>query len=481
MVHLHPILALCATLLLPGTAVAQEKEVRPNLALEQYESGAVHEWLMSKKKKSWDRQRDAGLLESSQYPALGYTACKNGIAEAIPGDKSNTFRCNNADLYSFLSHSDLGSKDGEGSSSWGWTSDDGREFVAVGQADGTAFVEITAEGQLVYLGRLPQYSVPSIWREIRVFKNYAIIGSEAVGHGIQIFDLTKLLDIDPASPVVFDAKKDLTGHFSDLPVGRTHNVVVNEERNYVVSVGAAPRDSACRSGLIFIDLTDPSDPWSPGCAPGDGYVHDAQCLVYRGPDKRYEGREICYGYNEDTLTIYDVEDKNSTNIISRTSYAGASYTHQGWVLDVNNQEFLVLDDELDEANAVGPGADGYPVTYIWDIRDLKKPKQTGIYKAKTKSIDHNHYVVDGLIYQSHYGAGLRVLDATSIPRDPTGASICEVAHFDIYPEDDGEVGGGIVEFVGSWSSYAFFKSGYVFINTIERGVWVVKLTKSSCS
>ena len=314
-----------------------------------------------------------------------------------------------------------------------------------------------------------------------MYKHYAIIGSEAEGHGIQIFDLKKLLDIDPANPVLFDKFNDLTGFYADLPIGRTHNVVINEERNYAVSVGAQPRTDACRAGLIFIDLSDPANPTSPGCAAGDGYVHDAQCLVYHGPDDRYEGREICYGYNEDTLTIYDVEDKNGTHIISRTSYEGASYTHQGWVLDVNNQEYLVLDDELDEADKAGPGADGYPVTFIWDIRDLENPKQTGFYKAKTKSIDHNHYVIDGIVYQSHYGAGLRVLDARSIPEDPTGSSVCEVAHFDIYPEDDEEEGGGIVEFVGSWSSYAYFKSGFIFINTIERGAWVVKLTDLNCT
>ena len=45
--------------------------------------------------------------------------------------------------------------------------------------------------------------------------------------------------------------------------------------------------------------------------------------MYRGPDKRYDGKDICYGYNEDSLTIYDVTDKsNVTNIISKTSYVG---------------------------------------------------------------------------------------------------------------------------------------------------------------
>src|SRR6185437_6336930 len=55
----------------------------------------------------------------------------------------------------------------------------------------------------------------------------------------------------------------------------------------------------------------------------------------------------------------------------------------------------------------------------------------------------------------------------------------EAAFFDIYPEDDAMAGGGLVDFVGSWSSYAYFKSGYIFINTIERGAWVVKLTSKT--
>ena len=97
------------------------------------------------------------------------------------------------DLYSFKSHAELGSDGGEGSSSWGWTSPEGREFIAIGQSDGAAFAEISKEGELVYLGRLPQYSVPIIWREIRAYKNYMVIGSEAQDHYVQIFDMTKAL------------------------------------------------------------------------------------------------------------------------------------------------------------------------------------------------------------------------------------------------------------------------------------------------
>jgi len=51
----------------------------------------------------------------------------------------------------------------------------------------------------------------------------------------------------------------------------------------------------------------------------------------------------------------------------------------------------------------------------------------------------------------------------------------EVAHFDVYPEDDKEPLGGTVDFLGSWSSYAMFPSGFIFVNTIERGGFVLKM------
>ncbi|EGY19552.1 hypothetical protein VD0002_g5422 [Verticillium dahliae] len=469
--------------LLASSALAKEVAVNEAVAAELYDSGLVHKAVMDRKMNFWKTARESGVFKSEQYPELNATKCVNGWAEAIVGDRHNTFRCNNVDLVHFLPHIALGSPGAEGSSSWGWTSDDDREFVAVGQYDGTAFIEIGKDGRMTYLGRLPQVTTPSEWREIRSYKHYMIIGSEAPGHGVQIFDMHKLLTIDPANPVVFHPRNDLAAWTNALmPRGNQHNIVVNEELNYFAAVGSQPRtDPNCRSGLNFFDLTDPTNPKSLGCAAGDGYVHDAQCMVYHGPDKRYEGRDICYGYNEDTLTIYDVTNKaNVTNIISRISYEGAAYTHQGWVLDPKNQEYLVMDDELDELRARGPAADGFPVTYIWDIRDLEKPKQTGLYKSKTKAIDHNQYVIDGLNYQSNYGAGLRVFDVSSIPRDPTGASVCEVAWFDLYPEDDNLPGGGDVEFLGTWSSYAYFKSGYVFINSIERGAWTVKLTGTDC-
>ncbi|WDK13068.1 hypothetical protein CGRA01v4_04349 [Colletotrichum graminicola] len=457
-------------------------------AAELYDSGVIHDRLMSMKIAHWEAEEAVGLMNSSQWPRLGYTKCVNGYAEAIPDSPLHKFKCKNMDLYDFVNHATLGSPNTDyrgksGSSSWGWTDpDSGREFIVSGMFDGCAFIEILPEGKMLNLGFLPTYSPVgdrAYWHEIRPYQHYMLIGSELEGHGVQIFDMKKLLDIEPAAaPVLFTNEDDLTGHFIEsLPLGRSHNVVVNEEAKYAVAVGVQPRNEGCMGGLHFYDIEDPSNPVFLGCDGQDGYVHDAQCLIYRGPDAKYNGRDICYGYNEDTLTIYDVSDKKNSKIISRTSYEGATFTHQGWVNDLNWQEWLFMDDEYDEDDLAGPAADGYPVTYIWDIRSLEAPRQTGIFKGTVKGIDHNQYVVGDLLFQSNYGAGVRVWDISSVPEDPTGNSVCEIAYFDIYPEDDSLPGGGAIQFSGTWSSYAYFKSGFIFVNTIERGGYLVKMTK----
>lgn len=68
------------------------------------------------------------------------------------------------DMYDFKSHNELGSANGSGSGSWGWTFF-GREYALIGQSDGVAFAEVMRDGKLQYIGRLPQQhtALPSQW------------------------------------------------------------------------------------------------------------------------------------------------------------------------------------------------------------------------------------------------------------------------------------------------------------------------------
>jgi choice-of-anchor B domain-containing protein len=437
------------------------------------------EHMMDLKTKQWDEARAKGMFGGSKlYKKHDRPVrCRNGYA--------GEYQCNNVDMMSFLSHEDMGSETMEGNDIWGWAQD-GREFGLVGQTDGTAFVEINKYGSLEYLGRLDTHTTNTSWRDIKVIKNHAYIGSEAPDHGLQIFDLTKLMDLKKNkpwwqrfTPVVFDIYNDVTAHFDGF--GASHNIVAHEEVDMIYAVGGREgenaRNTTCAGGMFMVDVSDPASPWSPGCVGIDGYVHDAQCVIYKGPSTQFTGREICFGYNEDTLTIYDMTDKQNVQIISKTDYVGNEYTHQGWLIS-DDMNYLLLDDELDELNQAGPPA-GYAggelnhtTTYIFDVSDITAPVYTGFYQSPAKSIDHNQYTLKGLSYQANYGSGLRVIDVSGIPSDPTGGNIEETGFFDCHPEDDDV--NGVVEFLGTWGVYPYLPSGYVLLNSIERGVYVLK-------
>ena len=146
-----------------------------------------------------------------------YDNARLGAATPVPcvNGKSGPYSCDKVDMLSFLSHSQMGSSTKEGNDIWGkqysrpvsstpskpragWTSPDGREFGAVGQTDGTAFVEIAKAGALKYLGRLPTQTDSSIWRDMKVVNGYVYIGSEAANHGLQVFDMRKVRCVTPS-------------------------------------------------------------------------------------------------------------------------------------------------------------------------------------------------------------------------------------------------------------------------------------------
>lgn len=47
----------------------------------------------------WDAELASGAMDSLRYPELGYAACENGFAAGIPGDRNNTFKCNNVSMF----------------------------------------------------------------------------------------------------------------------------------------------------------------------------------------------------------------------------------------------------------------------------------------------------------------------------------------------------------------------------------------------
>jgi len=353
------------------------------------------------------------------------------------------------DLLAFLSTDDLGSRS-NGNDVWGWTDPlTQREYAIAACASGTSFIDVTNPTQPCVLGFLKTHTVSSSWRDVKVYKDHAYIVSEATNHGMQVYDLTQLRGL-PCTGI-----RDLaeTAFYSEF--GSSHNIAINEETGFAYSVGSR----TCNAGLHIVDIRDPKNPTFAGCFGDDGYVHDTQCVIYRGPDTRYTGKEICFCYNEDSLTIVDVTDKDAMTMISRMEYQGNAYTHQGWLLP--NEAYLLLDDELDELN----GPNRHTRTMLWDVKNLQNPFiQNSFYSSET-AIDHNLYTLGNRAYLSNYVAGLRIYDTT---RAYTGGTMTEVGFFKVCPDRND------VAFAGAWSSYIYFPSGTIVTNTIERGFFVLK-------
>lgn len=372
---------------------------------------------------------------------LSAISCVDGMADTYP--------CQNVDLLSFLPLSDIGG--GSGNDIWGWTDPvTGQEFALMGRTSGAAFVDISDPENPVYLGNLPTHTGNSIWRDIKVYADHAYIVSEASGHGMQVFDLTQLRNVT-TPPVTFSE----TAHYDDL--GSAHNIVINEDSGFAYAVGA----SSCSGGLHMIKLNPPTSPTFAGCFSEDGYTHDAQCVIYNGPDADHQGKEICFNANEDTLTIVDVTNKGQIGTgpveLSRTGYNGSAYTHQGWLTP--DHHYFLMDDELDE-QSYGNNTR----TYIWDVSDLDAPALLGHYTGSTPAIDHNLYTRDNFVFEANYHAGLRILDTS----DVANANLEEVAYFDTYPASNSP------SFNGAWSVYPYFESGVVIVSGIERGLFVLR-------
>ncbi len=364
---------------------------------------------------------------------LNNIACTNGMADIYP--------CNNIDLMAFLPLTALGGS--KANDIWGWTDPaSGREFALVGLYEGTAFVEITDPSNPVYLGLLPAHTTGSTWRDIKTYANHAFIVSEASGYGMQIYDLSRLLQ----NPT-FTANAQYNGF------GNAHNIVINEATGIAYAVGTG----TCSGGLHMVDITNPTIPTAAGCFSSDGYTHDAQCVVYAGPDTGFTGHEICFNSNEDTLTIVDVTNKANPAQISRVTYPGVGYTHQGWLTP--DHKYFLFDDELDEQNSRHNTR-----TRIFNLSNLGDPVFVGYFDNTTAAIDHNQYVKENHVYQANYRAGLRILEIT----DPDTANLTEIAFFDIYPSSNSAF------FNGAWSTYPYFPSNNVVVSGIEQGLFILR-------
>ncbi len=364
------------------------------------------------------------------------------IAQPCVGGMAGSYPCNGYDLLTFIPCTDFGATNSN--DSWGWTDpDDGTEYALVGLDNGVAFLDISDPVNPIYLGKLPTHTDPSLWRDVKVYNNYAFVVSEASGHGMQVFDLTRLRSVaSPPETFTEDA------HYNGF--GGAHNLVVNEETGYAYGVGT----STFNGGPHFINIQDPLNPVAAGGYAMDDYSHDGQVVTYNGPDADYTGREIFMGSNGEQggvneIAIVDVTDKSNPLDIATIGYSNDAYAHQGWFTD--DHRYFIVGDEIDEINF------GFNTRMlVFDMLDLDNPQLSFEYEGPTSATDHNGYVKGDEYYLANYKAGIRVMDISDIGN----GNMTETGYFDIYTPNNG------AGYDGAWNVYPYFDSGNIMITSL---------------
>jgi choice-of-anchor B domain-containing protein len=369
------------------------------------------------------------------------TPCVSGFAGVYP--------CNKVDLLARMDFPEIGGNNStEGNDCWGWTDPlNGKEYAIMGCSSHTAFIDVSNPTNPIYLGKVNSHNnVNSLWRDIEVYNNHAFIISEANGHGMQVFDLTRLRNV--VSPQVFLPDTRYDGF------GNCHTIAINTATGFAYCMGS----NTFSGGPHVLNIQNPLNPvFAMGYSP-EGYTHDSQIVVYNGQDSEHVGKEIYFGCNEDRVIILDVTDKSNPTMIATFNYPNTAYTHQGWLTE--NQKYYIVGDEIDENNF---GFDTRSI--VIDMSDLDNPVLHFDYFGPTPAIDHNGYVKGNKFHLSNYRAGYRAIDISQIEN----SQMTEVGFFDTYPANNN------AQFNGVWSTYPFFNSGTIVVADIDRGMFLLRL------
>jgi choice-of-anchor B domain-containing protein len=369
------------------------------------------------------------------------------------GGMAGIYPCDNVDLLSYMSLAEIGCNPNNDNTSdiWGWVSPiTAKEYALVAVSNGLAFVDISNPESPIYLGTLPTHTGNSLWRDVETLDHYCFVGSEASGHGLQVFDLLQLDNV--TTPITFIE----TAHYGGF--GNSHTIAIDAESKLLMAMGS----NTFNGGPHLIDISNPLQPILVGGYEDAGYTHDGTILTYNGPDINHQGDVIvvaCNGNSGWGVVTLDVTDPTDILLLDNYEYPERGYTHQGWF--TKDMAHYLVNDELDEQNFGTTTR-----THIFDFTDLDNIDYMNYYLGTSTSIDHNLYVKDQFAYESNYRSGVRILDASRVS---TGV-LNEVGYFDLFPANDNP------QFSGTWSNYPYLPSGVNLATSMYDGFFVLRPT-----
>jgi len=214
------------------------------------------------------------------------------------------------------------------SACWSYVHHDGREYAVLGTETGTSIVNVTNPAAAYEVAFIP--GLTSIWREMKQYRTWLYVSTEALGGGLQIIRMT-----DPEHPV-------LAGTYTTT-FNAGHTVTVDTTRALIIVNGT--RMNGAPTGMRILSVANPESPVDIGGYTAD-YVHDSWM---RGTT--LYASSIVTGI----MRVFDTSTPATPNQIVSWTYSGAK-THSGetskdgrylYVCDEINYSTLKVFDMLD--------------------------------------------------------------------------------------------------------------------------------------
>ena len=310
---------------------------------------------------------------------------------------------------------------------WGYVDELGNEYAIVGTTLGTSIVDLSTPTNPIEIYWLP--GEESIWRDPKVFGDYAYITTEAE-EGLTIIDLSPLPQNPITNAVLF------TG-----PVGNSWTAAHNcyaDSSGYLYVFGA----NRGNGGIIIYDLNlDPMNPVELGEF-DTWYCHDG---VVRN-DTLYAAHIY-----DGIFSLVDVTVK-SNPILLGNQFSPGFFAHNIWPSESGSSVFTT-----DEISAGKIGA--------FNITNPLNIVPTDEYQASpgTGVIPHNVFVKGEYLIASHYTEGVKILDVTY------PGNVIEVGNYDTYPLQN-------PNYEGCWGVYPYLPSGLILASDITGGLFILQPT-----
>lgn len=308
----------------------------------------------------------------------------------------------------------------------------GKEYALVGAEDGMDIVDVTIPTNPVAVVQIP--NVTNLWKEIKVYKNYAYVTTEG-GGGLQIVDLSNL----PGTNLAYHSYTGdgaINGQLNTI-----HALHIDTTKKFVYLFGS----NLFNGGAVVLDINN--DPYNPIYAgkyqnPQYAYVHDG----YVDNDTLYAGH-IYAG----VFTVADMTNKSAPVVLAEQQTPTA-FTHNTWLS--NDHKYVFTTDENSNSFLTA-----YDVSNLNNIVEKDKIRAT----PGSGSIVHNTHILNNWAVNSWYRDGITIVDVTR-PHN-----LVEVGRYDTYTGS----GNG---FDGAWGVYPFLPSGTLVVSNIDEGLFVLSPT-----